>query len=144
MGGKEYSIRDFDIDSKLAEWFYKFLKGEVKELPEYNILDNVANKSPIDDVISSGHGMSINKINGEISITYTEPISDNIYRIDVIKGNKYTAYTANDKGMQDIDPIIMPMFSEEKIKELQQYLTEYKNKDYEVGDEGINKKASSL
>ena len=144
MGGKEYSIRDFNIDSKLAEWFYKFLKGEVKELPEYNILDNVANKSPIDDVISSGHGMSINKINGEISITYTEAISENIYRIDVIKGNKYTAYTANDKGMQDIDPIIMPMFSEEKIKEVQQYLAKYNNKDYEVGDEGINKKASSL
>lgn len=145
MATRDYPIQDLKVDWKVAAYIYRFLKGMDTRLPSYNFLDEVSNAIYIDGVISVGYGIVVNKKNGDIIISHSEPITDITERIDEISSDSYKVYTANDLGVRDIDPNEMPIFDSRRIEVLQQYLREYKNKDLNEEKEEEEKKiASSL
>lgn len=122
---------NIETDWTLAYQFYNFLNNRTTKLPDFMQIEEIINNTN-SKYLSVGYGIDvafISKLNGEdenLVITCTEPINDNLERVDKITKDNYEAYTLlNNKYYKDINIEKCPRFDFEKITELQDYLEEY-------------------
>ena len=118
------NIKIDNIDYKLAMYFFYFLEGRIDQLPNYEFLDKTINGKK--GIISTGYGLIVSNVE-DIFIEYEEPIRENISRFERITYNSHTSCIVNTKTgiTQKINKEEIPLFDENRIRYIQEYLFKY-------------------
>lgn len=126
-----------DLDYSLSRCFYNYLAGYDDRLPEYSYIDRIVDKTvrpnkdngTFDSTISNGMGMVImckgNNDGRSLSIFQEEPISTKVVRTEIIESDRHTVYKVTPTTIMPVDPDEVPIFREDRILAMQEYLNQY-------------------
>lgn len=129
-----------DIDYSLARCFYYYLAGFDDRLPEYSYVDRVVDKivsvnkdtGSFDSTISSAMGMVIMCKGSEdtrsLTIFQEEPISEKVIRNEIIEADRHSIYKVTPTTILPVDPDEVPIFKEDRVLAMQDYLRQYTEK----------------
>ena len=121
----DMDIQFLKAESTMSEMFYNYLRGTDKKGPSFDMIDKWSEGKSDIEPVSVFAGLIIYNDNGDLKITYEEPINDSKSRIDEITADSYTAQIHGD-GLVDINVEEDPAFDLQRIQAVQNYMEQYK------------------